>query len=201
MMSGSTRNSSDPPPYFYKLNPRQQNNWMKTTRRMEKNEELRRDYPEFQPPSNTTIIHIHHRTSTSTMNDLITRATLTRIYILDTESAKGEKCNHGALLQIQFVTPNNDPVIILIETYYLPHRETPLFIQIHKLLETIFNNDNRIISWGSFEDEIKNFTHLKLFNPGKVRYKINLQLYFRRWHNGDVTHPFAERSWPITCLS
>ncbi|CAF0916826.1 unnamed protein product [Rotaria sordida] len=72
-MSALTRNSSNPPPYFYDLNPQQQKNWMKTTRRMEKNEELRAEYPPFQSPSNFTIIPLHHYSSIETEASAVIR--------------------------------------------------------------------------------------------------------------------------------
>jgi hypothetical protein len=191
-MSRKQRDSKNKPDYYYGLTSQQQARWDKNTKKIEKNEQLRSKYPPFQLPTNINVIHIHHGTSISTINELIKKAEQTKMYVLDTESAKGQSMNHGALMQIQFISSNDHSTIALVETYHLPQRETPLFIQIQKLLGTIFNTDNAIISWGLFSEEIKNFIHLELFNPGRVNKRINLQFCFRRWHNGDHTHPLWE---------
>ena len=160
--------------------------------KMETNERYRREYSPFRPPPNTTIIHIHHRTSMVVVNDLLTKATTTQAFILDTESVKGEKHDHGALMQIQFFNMNDNPLVLLIETYHLPSRTTPLFDRIKQLSEIMLNTNKTIICWGPYEEEIKNFLHLKLFKSGKFGRIIDLQSYFRRWSNGDKTHPFKE---------
>ncbi|CAF4876797.1 unnamed protein product, partial [Rotaria magnacalcarata] len=50
--------------YYYNLNKKQQQNWMKTAKKMNKNEDLQAKYPPFKSSSN--IHHSsHHQISTS----------------------------------------------------------------------------------------------------------------------------------------
>jgi hypothetical protein len=89
-MSRSTRSSTNLPDFYHQLEPRQQKNWMKTTKKMERNERLRIELPPFRASSNINIIHIHHQTTITMINDLIIKANQTRTYVIDTESAKGK---------------------------------------------------------------------------------------------------------------
>ncbi|CAF1133209.1 unnamed protein product [Rotaria sordida] len=162
-MSALTRNSSNPPPYFYDLNPQQQKNWMKTTRRMEKNEELRAEYPPFQSPSNFTVIHLHHYSSIETIEELIMMAKTTYIYTIDTESQVINKVAQGALVQIQFIHSIHESTLILIEMFYLPNQNSLLFKKIKELCAIIFREENKKITWGPFDNEFKNFHSYELF--------------------------------------
>ncbi|CAF1494037.1 unnamed protein product, partial [Rotaria sordida] len=162
-MSALTRNSSNPPPYFYDLNPQQQKNWMKTTRRMEKNEELRAEYPPFQSPSNFTIIHLHHYSSIETVEELIMMAKTTHIYTIDTESQVINKVAQGALVQIQFIHSIQESTLVLIEMFYLPNQDSLLFKKIKELCSIIFRDENKKITWGPFDNEFKNFHLYELF--------------------------------------
>ncbi|CAF1506742.1 unnamed protein product [Rotaria sp. Silwood1] len=193
-MSGLTRNSSDPPRYFYDLNPEQQKNWMKTTRRMEKNEQLRAEYPPFQSPSNFTVLHLHHYSSIETIEELIRMAKTTHIYTIDTESQVINKVAKGALVQIQFVHSIHESTLILIEMFYLPNQDSLLFKKIKELCSIILHDENTKITWGSFKNEFKNFYSYGLFEKGKIKNAINLQDRFSDWYNksASITHPVRE---------
>ncbi|CAF1349817.1 unnamed protein product [Rotaria sordida] len=193
-MSALTRNSSNPPPYFYDLNPQQQKNWMKTTRRMEKNEELRAEYPPFQSPSNFTVIHLHHYSSIETIEELIMMAKTTYIYTIDTESQVINKVAQGALVQIQFIHSIHESTLILIEMFYLPNQNSLLFKKIKELCAIIFREENKKITWGPFDNEFKNFHSYELFEKGKIKNTINLQDRFSDWYNKPPTntHPAKE---------
>ncbi|CAF0894666.1 unnamed protein product [Rotaria sordida] len=173
-MSGLTRNSSNPPPYFYDLKPEQQKNWMKTTRRMERNEQLRAEYPPFQSPSNFTILHLHHYSSIETVEELIMKARATHIYTIDTESQIINKVAKGALVQIQFIHSIQESTLVLIEMFYLPNQDSLLFKKINELCSTIFRDENTKITWGPFDNEFKNFHLYGLFERGTGT--INLQV-------------------------
>ncbi|CAF4909680.1 unnamed protein product, partial [Rotaria magnacalcarata] len=44
-MSYAKRDPNNPPNYYYNLNKKQQQNWMKTAKKMNKNEDLQAKYP------------------------------------------------------------------------------------------------------------------------------------------------------------
>ncbi len=110
IMAQPARNSSDPPPYYYELNEEQKKNWMKNTRRIERNEYLKQKFPPFHTSSNISIIHIHHQTPIDIINELIMKAKEIRKYALDTESQKHKKQEKGALIQIQFIQSINQSI-------------------------------------------------------------------------------------------
>jgi hypothetical protein len=186
------RSLANPPDYYNKdLAPKQQRTWRKTTRKMERNEELRALYPPFRSSSHINIIHIHHQSTIPELDELISKAKRTKRFVIDTESQKGEHVNQGALVQIQFVHSINNSTIILIEAHYLPDPTSTLFNKIKELCAIIFNNGNEIISWGAFVDEFKNFHYLDLFYSGNIR-PINLQFHFSNPTADTKTHPVKE---------
>lgn len=193
-MSYTERDLTNPPAYYYRLSNKQKRNWRRNTRKIEKNEALRSKYPPFQPSSEINIIHLHHRTDINTLNELIAKAAQTHRYVLDTECAKNEQHEKGALVQLQCIHSTNHSTVILMEMNYLPHRTTSLFQKIEKLWSTIFNNNNQIITWGSIEDELKDFQHIEFTRIGKNINHVNLQFLFRSWYNKhQITHPVMER--------
>ncbi|CAF4654919.1 unnamed protein product, partial [Rotaria sp. Silwood2] len=176
------------------LNARQQRNWRNATRKIEKNEKLRAQYPAFEPSSDINIIHIHYKSNLDTLNELIVKAQQTKRYTLDTEGAKNKKHEKGALIQIQFIHSINYSTIIIIETNYLPDRHTILYEKIKELWSTIFSNYNEIITWGPIEDEFKEFLHLDFNHIGKNIEDTDLQSLFRSWYNEQQkTHPEMEK--------
>ncbi|CAF2140332.1 unnamed protein product [Rotaria magnacalcarata] len=197
-MSYQTRRLSDPPDYFNKLTTKQKRNWRKTTKKIEKNEELRTRYRPFQSSSNTTVIHLHYKSTINIIDELITKVKQTTRYVLDTESEKGERNNQGALIQIQFVHSISQSTIILIETNYLPNPQSILFARIEELCSIIFSNNNEIISWGTIAEEFEHFHYLGLIHLGKNIDDINLQCRFSDWKNNSKTHPEMERRDEIT---
>ena len=126
------------------------------------------------------------------INDLIIKAKQTRTYVLDTESAKGQSEEQGALIQLQLIHSINHSTLILIETDYLPNAQSILFTKIKELCGIIFSNNNKIITWGNIEKEFEHFHHLDIIHIGKIN-EVNLQSLFRRWHDGHQTHPTRER--------
>ncbi|CAF4925423.1 unnamed protein product [Rotaria socialis] len=192
-MSYAKRDPNNPPNYYYNLNKKQQQNWMKTAKKMNKNEDLQAKYPPFKSSSNITIIHIHHKSTIETINDLIILANRTSHYTVDTESER-KKINNDALIQIQFLHSTDASTITLIETAHLPNPQTILYTKIKELWSTIFNNNNEVITWGTVENEFNNFHHLDFINLGNPFQHINLQSLFKGWHNEHcVTHPEMEK--------
>ena len=190
-MSELTRNISNLPNYYFDLNPKQKRNCRRNIRKIERNEELKLQHPPYHPLSNIIVIHLHHQTEISAVDQLIKKAEETERYALDTESQKGEQQEHGALIQIQMIHSINHSTIILIEIKYLPDPTSLLYQHMRKLWSTIFGNNHEVISWGSYADEIKNFKHLDLIQSGKTFKKTNLQLNFQEWKDG-IAHPEME---------
>ncbi|CAF3287426.1 unnamed protein product [Rotaria sp. Silwood2] len=192
-MSRATRDPDNPPAYYYTLTEKQQHNWRKTAKKIKKNEDLQVKYPPFKSSSNINIIHIHHKSTIDTINDLIILANRTSRYTVDTESER-KKIKKDALIQIQFLHSTDASTIILFETAYLPNPQTTLYKKIKELWSTIFNNNNEIITWGTVHNEFNNFYHLDFINLGNSFQHVNLQSLFRGWHNARcVTHPEMEK--------
>ena len=179
---------------------RRRQNRKRTQRKYEHNEEIREKYPPFQSSTNNTIIHLHYLTPISTINELINKAKQTTIYILDTESQVINGQSRGALIQIQLVHALDYSTILLTEIFYLPKKDSPLFEKIKELYSVIFNNGNKIVSWGPYTKEFKDFDN-GLIEPGNHIEPINLQDKFQEWHNEQAkqkTHPLRERREIIT---
>ena len=172
-MSRSTRNLSNLPDYYSNLDSKQKSNWRKNTRKIQRNEELRAQYPPYHPSSNIIVIHLHHQTEIETVEQLIKKAEQTERYALDTESETRDGRNHGALIQIQMIHSINDSTIILIEVKYLPDPSSLLYQRMEKLWSTIFGNNHEIILWGPYEKEMENFNHWDRVQSGKRFRKSN----------------------------
>jgi hypothetical protein len=188
---------SNPPAYYNNLNEKQKKNWRKTTKKLEKNEKLKQQYPPFYTSSNIKITYIHYQSTITTIDELIKKAKETRRYVIDTESEKGKREKQVGLIQIQFVHSTTDSTIILIETNYLPDPQSNLFTKIKELCGIIFNNNNEIISWGPVDKEFEHFNHLDLIHLGKIK-EIDLQFLFSNQHNNLKTHPEMERRDDLT---
>jgi hypothetical protein len=159
--------------------PPQQRNSTRKTRKAKRNEQIRALHPPFHTSSNIKLIHLHYLTPLDTMNELICKARTTTTYSMDTESKKTKP--EGALVQIQMTHSKIDSTIVLLEVDYLPDHNTLLYEQIKQWCSMIFNYNNEIITWGSLEDEFKNF-----------QFRTNLQSEFRNYHNIKNTHPTRE---------
>ena len=193
-MSRQTRRLSDPPDYYYELNSKQQANWRRNTKRIEHNEELREQYPPFQSPSRVTIVHIHYRTPVETVDRLIWQARRTTRYAIDSESQMIDGQATGALVQVEFIHSTEDSTVVLFETRHLPEKNSFLFTSIEELCLIIFDENNEIISWGTLENELKNFRTLGLFKPGNHITEINLQDRFSGWYKQkESSHPAGEK--------
>ena len=199
-MSQPTRTLSNKPKYYDKLNTKQRQNWERNTRRIERNEELRRKYPQYRPSSNIIVVHLHYQTKLETVEQLIKKAEETKLYALDTESQHIQGQNQGALIQILMMHTANDSTMIFIEVNYLPRTTSLLYQKIEQLWSTIFSNNHKIISWGLYENEFEDFKHLELIQSGKKFEKINLQLKFqeRKDEEEGVAHPEMESRDNVT---
>ena len=101
-------------------------------------------------------------------------------------------------MQIECIHSINYTTVLLIETHYLPDRQSTLFEKIDELCSIILRRDNEIISWGPIESELANFTDFGLFDIGKETRSSNMQSLFRRWYDDTKTHPVTERREPRT---
>jgi hypothetical protein len=196
-MSRQTRNSSNLPDYYFNLNTKQKRRWRHHTRKIERAEELNLQYPPYNPSSNINVVHLHHQTKITTINELIQQAKTTQRYTIDTESQRHQRENHGALVQIEMIRSINYSTIILLEINHLPDVDSRLFERIKELWSIIFNSGNEIITWGPFAKEFENFQHLEWMTIGKIK-KVNLQFLFQEYQDGTLTHPVTERRVAIT---
>ena len=189
-MSHPTRNSTNPPDYYHHLTAKQKRNWRRTTKRIERNEELRAKYPPFHSLSEVEIVHVHQHTPIDVINELIIKANRTHRYTVDTES---ELSGRGALVQIEMVHTINQSTVLLCEVAYFPERNSILYEKVNELISIVFSESNEILSWGSLEDEFNNFTEFEMFKTGKVRMKKDMQFLFSRWNADRTSHPERER--------
>ena len=200
-MSPPTRNISNPPDYYFNLTTKQQRSWRQHTRKIERNEKSRSQYPTYCPASNVNVIHLHHRTEITTIDQLIQHAKATKRFTVDTESQRGRHENNGALVQLEMVHSINYSTVILMEMYHLPDMDSILFERFKELWLIIFNSGNEIITWGLLAKEFKDFQHLEWMKIGNIKKGINLQFLFQEWYNKTVAHPATERRVGTTGVS
>lgn len=172
-------------------------NWTKNQRQTEINEELRQRYPPYQPSSNLDILHIHYRSTVQTIEELITKAKISRRFFVDTESQrrrheKGEPRKNGALIQIQMVSSMVESTVVLIEMCYLPDAGSIVYEKIEQLLGIIFNSNKEIITWGPIGQEFDTFRHFDILYLGAIR-ECDLQFIYSNQGQVYDTHPEMER--------
>ena len=160
-MSGYTRNLDKLPTHCNKLTTKQKRNWRRNTRKIERNEQLREQYPPYHPMSNINVIHIHRQPETHTIDQVIHQAKATHRYTLDTESQTSRFGNTGALVQIEMIHSTTHSTILLFETYHLPDADSSLIEKIQQLWSIIFNSGNEIITWGSIDKEFQDCPHIE----------------------------------------
>ena len=199
-MSGSTRNTRNPPDYYFKLTTKQQRNWRRNARRDERNEELRNRYSPYRPASNIRVVHLHHRTDLHTIEQLIEQAKATKRYTIDTESTTSRHGNRGALVQIELIRDNDHSTVVLLEAAHLPEPSSLHSARIEEFWSVVFDGSNEIITWGTLHDELKDFQHIHWMRIGNSR-PINLQFLFQAWQSGRLTHPETERRVTTTGVS
>lgn len=191
-MDSSKEYRNETPDYYHRLTSKQQRNWRRNAKKTERNDELRERYPPFQTTSSIDIIHIHHRSTITTIESLISKAKTTKRYVVDTECEKGKREKHGALIQIQFVHSTTESTTILIETNYLPDSQSMLYMRIKELCSIIFGTNNEILSWGELQNEFEHFEHLGLIEISKNTIEIDLQFRFGEIYGNRRTHPERE---------
>ena len=177
-MSGNIYNHDNTPKNYQTPTSKQQANRRKRARKLERNEQLRAEYPPYHPRSNINIIHIHHQTPINILEKLIHKAQGTHIYTIDTESKPSQDGNVGALVQIEMVHSIYESTVVLMETYYLPDVNSHLMQKMKQWWSIIFNSGNEIISWGFIKTEFKDFEHIEWMKLGMSEFKI-YNLYFR----------------------
>ena len=139
-----------------------------------------------KPSSSYRYYHIHAETTIDIIDDLIDYANEITTYTLDTEDQmRYRQESLGALLQIEFIDPNNPTIIILIETLHLPPQGSSLFKKISQLCKSIFANGHRIYCWGEINNELKKMYRYGLFDLYDVNavIKIDVQKEFKPWFN------------------
>jgi hypothetical protein len=140
IMPRTTRSLANPPAHYYQLTTKQQQNWRRATRKIEKNEQMRSDYPPFQSITNVVIIHVHRQTTLTTMNRLIQKVKGTTVFSLDTESEVRCGEEQGALIQIECIHSLQQSTVIVMETGYLPEVQSTLYLKIVELWSIIMSS-------------------------------------------------------------
>ena len=183
-MFGSAHNTRNRTEHYHSTNSKQRRNWCHNTRQIERNEELRAQYPPYySPKSNNSIVHLHYRTDLATIEQLIERAKHTTKYTIDTESIMNQHSNHGALVQIKMIQTGDNSTVILVEAAHLPAIGSPQLAGIQRWWSIIFDGGNKIIAWSPALDELKNFQHIDWMKLGNIR-TTNLQFLFLEWQDG-----------------
>jgi hypothetical protein len=106
--------------------------WLKTGEKARKNQDLLSNNIPFHW---STVhyhapIHIHHRTPSNIIENLIRKLSIVHNFTIDTESDKCTKHQPKpipALIQIQAIHNENSATVLLIEVQHLPHPTTLLF--------------------------------------------------------------------------
>lgn len=143
------------------------------------------------PPSSYEFFFINKKSTIETLNRLIERSRQTAQYTIDTENQlqKPPQQSLPALIQVEFIGPNHGSTIILIETLHLPFEDSILFEKIRELCQTILSKDNIMYSWGTLNEELKNFCRFNLFDQHHIQQvkMINTQDDFKDYFNAEYS--------------
>ena len=156
---------------------------------MERNEELQAALPPFHSSSEISIVYLHHRTDLPTIEQLIEKAKETTLYAIDTESEGRKENGKESLIQIQCVHSRNQSTVLVIETQYLPDRQSLLFMRMKELLAIILKDENKVLCWAEIDVELGKFQQYELLMTTTPKGEKNMQLEFGRWHNELGTRP------------
>ncbi|CAF4772188.1 unnamed protein product [Rotaria sp. Silwood1] len=145
---------------------------------------------QFQPVKPYEIGAIHCLTLISHISSLIHHSDKTTTFSIHTTRATDDKT--VTTIEIEFIQIEEPKSIVLVfEILHLPHPNTPLFMEIQKLLSTIFHQSKILFTWSNRNrkdlDEFINFQLLpvKIFDVVNI---IELQLPFKQWYNQTFKH-------------
>ena len=132
------------------------------------------------------IYLINHTTSIMLVQNLIQLARETTQFTIDTERDYATKA--PALIQIEFI--HRHSVVLLIETWHLPHSSSVLFWLLRSLLKIIFRPTNVLFSWGDSVFELSDFVNFGLFSLETIHEltTIDVQHEFKQWYNHRFPH-------------
>ena len=158
--------------------------------------------PRFTSANDYRVYLINSKTSPWLLRDLITMASTTTKYTVDTE----QDCYtlEPALIQIEIIGAQS--TVLLIETCHLPDASMPVFSLMQTLLRVIFDPSHVIYAWGDAVEELSRFAHYGLFELSALQCMsiVNVQDDFKRWYNGIFVHqchlsPLADDHPTCTC--
>jgi hypothetical protein len=182
------RDPNHPPPG---LEPKQQKNWKRKANKDLKQARYEHQYPPFHvPPSEYEIYHVHQYTPVEIINSLIDRTRQTNRFTVDTESDRYQTnstfSTKLALIQVQAIFQSSSSIVIFFELHHFPPLTSPTFVPIHQLLDTIFQQGNRLSSWGELDRELSPIAFL--FSCSIAHLQHNLQDHFKQWYNRRHPH-------------
>lgn len=157
--------------------------------------------PPFTPQNDYDIYHIHEKTSSLVLHDLIDMARKTTQCSIDTEN--DYRTHRPALIQIECIRPRS--MVLLVQVCHLPRPSSALFWLIQSLLKVILRPSNTILAWGDATGELSTFVPYGLFSAAMVaqQYLIDVRDRFKRSYNRRYPHtcglPFKEDHPSCTC--
>lgn len=154
-------------------------------------------YPPFTPLSHQRY-YINRMTEERTLLQVIQAANDSTIFLLDTESTLVyRKPNRPSLIQIQIISSDVLPLILIVEVNHLPPKKSNVFQLIQQLLRIVLDPNKTIYTWGMIE-ELDHFVRFGLFDTEQIQTSDNqnLQLIFKKyWQN----HHKHERKKDCKC--
>ena len=158
--------------------------------------------PKFKALNDYEVCLIHHSTPTMQLYNLIELARRTSTFTIDTE--QDYYSHQPALIQIEFVEKRS--MVVLIETYHLPHPASVLFWLIRSPFKVIFRSDKLSLAGGDIIDELFAFIDYGLFSLNLIQHihTMDVQHLFKSWYNERYPHrcrlsPSADDHITCTC--
>ena len=165
---------------------------LKNDRTGQLNHQLLSDLSKFHCPVEHygLPIHIHRRTSESTIISILQQLQNVTLYTIDTTLDYPTKPHLQvlpSLIQIQAIHSQTLSTILLIEVQFLPNPSSSLFQLIRNLCSFIFSSDHTIMGWGNVITELQSFQSFNLFDLSQLTNNINIQEIFQdQWNQ---SHP------------
>ncbi|UJR29608.1 hypothetical protein I4U23_017156 [Adineta vaga] len=169
--------------------------WNHNKKKSQLNEELSRQLPIFSYKQTYELIFINSMSFFFGLIRLRELAHRTAYFTVDTEIDDFSK--QPALIQVEFVSSlvesdknEQKKHIIVFEMFHMPSIKSPIYLQIQRLINTIFHPSKTLFAWGNEKKELIKFNIYPLFKciPLHQLEIINVQDEFKYWYNDTYPH-------------
>ena len=157
-----------------------------------KNLLVEHEYAKICPPFLPLSHHrqfINYNTNEQILRQIIIVAKNSKTILLDTESTPiYRQPNRPSLIQLQLMSDDELPIVLLVEVNYLPSTDSNKFKLIKELFRIVLDSKKSIVTWGKI-DELKPFIRFNLFDINQIYLPNNDDLQNRFKQHWRQYHP------------